>query len=115
GVNVAQREIERGLDILLIGEMGISNTTSASAIIAAITGCSPAEVTGRGTGIDDARLRHKIDVIERGLTANAPADTATLAKVGGFEIGAMAGLMLGAAAQRIPVVVDGLICSAAAL
>jgi nicotinate-nucleotide--dimethylbenzimidazole phosphoribosyltransferase len=115
GREVARREIERGLDILAVGEMGIGNTTSASAIIAAITGGPVRAVTGRGTGIADDRLAHKISVIERGLQVNHPAGEDTLAKVGGFEIGAMAGLMLGCAAQRIPVVIDGLICTAAAL
>jgi nicotinate-nucleotide--dimethylbenzimidazole phosphoribosyltransferase len=115
GVAVAQEEIARGLDILMVGEMGIGNTTSASAIIAAISGRSPAEVTGRGTGVDDARLQHKIGLIEEALRLHAPANQATLAKLGGFEIGVMAGLMIGAAAQRTPVLVDGLICTAAAL
>lgn len=115
GREVALAEIERGLDILAVGEMGIGNTTSASAIIAAVTGRSPAEVTGRGTGVDDAQLAHKITVIERALQVNAPAAEKTLQKVGGFEIGAMAGLMLEAAAARVPVVIDGLICTSAAL
>jgi nicotinate-nucleotide--dimethylbenzimidazole phosphoribosyltransferase len=115
GLDVAQREVERGLDLLAVGEMGIGNTTSASAIIAAITGNTAAAVTGRGTGVDDEQLRHKIAVVERALELHTPAQVDTLAKVGGFEIGAMAGLMLGAAQQRIPIVVDGLICTAAAL
>ncbi len=115
GLNVVQREIGRGLDVLAVGEMGIGNSTSASAIIAAITGASAAEVTGRGTGLGDERLRHKIVVVERALAVNAPASADTLAKIGGFEIGAMAGLMLGAAEQRIPIVIDGLISTAAAL
>ena len=115
GLDVAEREIERGLDLLAIGEMGIGNTTSASAIISAITGREPIEVTGRGTGLDDAALQHKIQVIEQALRVNNPVDENPLAKVGGFEIGAMAGLMLGAASARVPVVIDGLICTAAAL
>jgi nicotinate-nucleotide--dimethylbenzimidazole phosphoribosyltransferase len=115
GVEVARREIDRGLDLLAVGEMGIGNTTSAAAIIAAITGRPAAEVTGRGTGLDDDGLRHKIRVIETALARRQPAAENTLAKVGGFEIGVMAGLMLGAAAQRVPVVIDGLISTAAAL
>ena len=115
GLDVAQQEVERGLDLLAIGEMGIGNTTAASAIIAVITGRPVAEVTGRGTGLNDDRLRHKIKVIEQGLRVNTPVSDDLLAKVGGFEIGAMAGLMLGAAAQRVPVLIDGLICTAAAL
>lgn len=115
GLEVAQGEIEKGLDMLAVGEMGIGNTTAASAIIAAITGCDPAQVTGRGTGISDAQLEHKIRVVEQALALHAPASLDTLAKVGGCEIGAMAGLMIGAAAMRVPVVIDGLICTSAAL
>jgi nicotinate-nucleotide--dimethylbenzimidazole phosphoribosyltransferase len=115
GIEVVQREIARGLDLLAVGEMGIGNTTSAAAIIAAITGHSAAAVTGRGTGLDDDGLRHKIAVVETALARHQPATENTLAKVGGFEIGVMAGLMLGAAAQRVPVVIDGLISTAAAL
>lgn len=115
GANVARDEIARGLDVLILGEMGIGNTTSASAIIAAITGASVAEVTGRGTGIDDSTLARKISLIEMALQQHAPANKNTLMKVGGFEIGAIAGAMLYAASQRVPVIVDGLICTAAAL
>jgi nicotinate-nucleotide--dimethylbenzimidazole phosphoribosyltransferase len=109
------REHARGLDLLAVGEMGIGNTTSASAIIAAITGHPVAEVTGRGTGVDDEALQHKIALIEAALALHAPGDKDTLHKVGGFEIGAMAGALLAAAAQRVPVVLDGLISTAAAL
>jgi nicotinate-nucleotide--dimethylbenzimidazole phosphoribosyltransferase len=115
GMMVVAREIERGLDILAVGEMGIGNTTSASAIIAAMTRKPPAEVTGRGTGLMDAQLAHKISVIEAALERHAPIQQNTLQKIGGFEIGAMAGLMIGAASNRVPVVVDGLISTAAAL
>jgi nicotinate-nucleotide--dimethylbenzimidazole phosphoribosyltransferase len=105
-------------DIVCLGEMGIGNTTAASAIIAAITGRPVAEVTGRGTGIDDATWSHKVSVIERGLRVNRPraADPLdVLAKVGGLEIAGLVGLTLGAAARRIPIVVDGFIATAAAL
>lgn len=115
GVDMAAEEIEQGVDMLVIGEMGIGNTTSASAIIAAITGKLAAEVTGRGTGVDDGTLQRKIHLIDMALAHHAPISEETLAKIGGFEIGAMAGAMLYAASQRIPVVVDGLICTAAAL
>lgn len=115
GIEVARHEIDRGLDLLAVGEMGIGNTTSAAAIIAALTGRPAASVTGRGTGLDDTKLRHKIAVVETALARHQPAAQNTLAKVGGFEIGVMAGLMLGAAAQRVPVVIDGLISTAAAL
>ncbi|MDX1992465.1 MAG: nicotinate-nucleotide--dimethylbenzimidazole phosphoribosyltransferase [bacterium] len=115
GLNVVQAEIAQGLDLLAVGEMGIGNTTSASAIIAAITGRPASVVTGRGTGLDDAALSRKVALIDHALKLHAPANMDTLMKVGGFEIGAMAGLMLGAAASRVPVVLDGLISTAAAL
>lgn len=115
GADVVAEEIRFGLDVLVLGEMGIGNTTSASAIIAALTGTPVAEVTGRGSGIDDSTLQRKIDLIEAALVRHAPADVDTLAKVGGLEIGSMAGAMLYAASQRVPVVIDGLIGTAAAL
>jgi nicotinate-nucleotide--dimethylbenzimidazole phosphoribosyltransferase len=115
GMQIAARELERGLDILAVGEMGIGNTTAASAIIAAITGQPPERVTGRGTGIGEAQLARKIEVISQALALHAPAGKETLAKLGGFEIGAMAGLMIAGAAARVPVVMDGLISTAAAL
>lgn len=108
------------LDLLAIGEMGIGNTTSAAAIIAAITGKEVSTVVGRGTGVDDAGLRRKITMIERALVLHELSGGGgdgldVLEKVGGFEIGAMAGAMLKAASMRIPVVLDGLISTAAAL
>jgi nicotinate-nucleotide--dimethylbenzimidazole phosphoribosyltransferase len=115
GYEIAQQEIERGLEILAVGEMGIGNTTSASAIIAAITGKHVVEVTGHGTGISLDQYSRKIEMIKQALRVNAPAYVDTLAKVGGFEIGAMAGLMLGAAMKRIPIVIDGIVSTAAAL
>ena len=105
-------------DIFATGDMGIGNTTPSSAIIAAITGCTAASATGRGTGIDDSQLQHKISVIERSLNVNHPdpADAIDiLAKVGGFEIGGIAGLILGAASMKKPVLIDGLISTAGAL
>jgi len=107
-----------GLDILITGDMGIGNTTPSAAIAAVYTGLTPAEVTGRGTGVDDITLGHKISIVERALQVNQPdpADPLdVLAKVGGFEIGGIAGLILGAAARRIPVIVDGFISTAGAL
>ena len=118
GIEIVEREAAKGLDIVGTGDMGIGNTTAASAIAAAITGEQVTVVTGRGTGIDDAQLCHKVAVIERALSVNRPdpADGLdVLAKVGGLEIGALAGVMLGAAARRIPVVIDGFISGAAAL
>lgn len=111
-------EAEPRPDIVCLGEMGIGNTTAASAIIAAITGRPVAEVTGRGTGIDDATWSHKVSVIERGLRVNQPLPSDpldVLTKIGGLEIAGLVGLTLGAAAQRIPIVVDGFIATAAAL
>src|SRR5699024_10397616 len=107
----------RGADLLVAGEMGIGNTTAAAAVIAAITGVDASAVTGRGTGIDDAMLDVKTRVIEGAiarLSDHAPA-RAILAEVGGLEIGAMAGLMVGGAAARVPVLIDGVISAAAAL
>ncbi|HLY29562.1 MAG TPA: nicotinate-nucleotide--dimethylbenzimidazole phosphoribosyltransferase [Ktedonobacterales bacterium] len=123
GAEIVAAEIERGLDLVAIGEMGIGNTTAASAITVALTGALPEVATGRGTGVDDAGLARKIEVITRalevnGLQAERPADrdpVDVLAKVGGFEIAGMVGVILGAVAQRIPVVLDGFISGAAAL
>ena len=118
GVDIYESELARGLDLAGTGDMGIGNTTPSAAIIAAFTGRSPAAVTGRGTGIDDARLMIKIGVIERALAANKPDPTDAvdvLAKVGGFEIGGLAGVIIAAAAHHVPVIIDGVISSAAAL
>ena len=118
GIEIVEEELERGIDIIGTGDMGIGNTTSSSAIIAAITKAPVEEVTGRGTGIDDFKLKHKVDVIQRALKinrpdANDPIDV--LSKVGGFEIGGLLGVMIGGASHRIPVVIDGFISGAAAL
>jgi nicotinate-nucleotide--dimethylbenzimidazole phosphoribosyltransferase len=118
GIAVVEEEIARGASLIATGDMGIGNTTPSSAIVAAITGLPVAQVTGRGTGIDDAQLTHKIAVIEQALAVNRPdPDDAldVLSKVGGFEIGAIAGVVLGAAARRVPVVIDGFISTAGAL
>lgn len=118
GIEVVEGELAKGMDILGVGDMGIGNTTASSAIAAAITGAPVARVTGRGTGVDEERLRHKIEVIERALEVNRPdpADPLdVLSKVGGFEIGGLAGAILGAAAHRVPAVLDGFITGAAAL
>ncbi len=105
-------------DIFGTGEMGIANTTPSSAITAVLAGVGPAEVTGRGTGLDDARLRAKVERIEQIIALNRPDPAVgldVLAKVGGFEIGGIAGLVLGAARLRKPVVVDGFVSTAGAL
>lgn len=118
GIEIVQDEASKGLDIIGTGDMGIGNTTAGSAVFTAISGQSVEKVTGRGTGIDDKQLTHKVRVIERALSTNQPNPKDPidiLAKVGGFEIGGLAGVILAGAAQRIPVVIDGFISGAAAL
>jgi nicotinate-nucleotide--dimethylbenzimidazole phosphoribosyltransferase len=118
GIEIMNTEVKNGLDIVGTGDMGIGNTTASSAIFAVFSGKTVEEVTGRGTGLTDEQLSHKIDVIKRALSVNRPDASKpldVLAKVGGFEIGGLAGVMLGAAAQHIPVVIDGFISGAAAL
>ncbi|HET7769887.1 MAG TPA: nicotinate-nucleotide--dimethylbenzimidazole phosphoribosyltransferase [Chloroflexota bacterium] len=109
---------EGGLLVVGTGEMGIGNTTASSAIVAALTGTPVAEVTGRGTGIDDGTWRNKVATIERALAVNAPEPNDALdvlAKVGGYEIGGLVGVILGTAGRRGAVVIDGFISGAAAL
>lgn len=118
GIEIVATEVAKGLDIIGTGDMGIGNTSASSAICAIMTGEPVAKVTGRGTGITDEQLTHKIEVIKRALAVNHPDPKQpldVLAKVGGFEIGGLVGVMLGAAAHRIPVVIDGFISGAAAL
>ncbi|MEP6652567.1 MAG: nicotinate-nucleotide--dimethylbenzimidazole phosphoribosyltransferase [Myxococcales bacterium] len=118
GVRMAAEAVDRGADILVGGEMGIGNTTAAAALLCAFTGDDPADVVGRGTGIDDAACVRKAAVIREGLATQKlnPRDPlGVLAGVGGLEIAALAGLMLGGAARRRPVIVDGFIAGAAAL
>ncbi|UCG11278.1 MAG: nicotinate-nucleotide--dimethylbenzimidazole phosphoribosyltransferase, partial [Deltaproteobacteria bacterium] len=118
GVELANAAAEEGVTLLGTGEMGIANTTPSSALYAALIPCPVIEVTGRGTGIDDARLKNKIEVIERSLAVNGHMlqdPLTTLAAVGGLEIAGICGLILAAAGRKVPVVVDGFISSAAAL
>ncbi len=118
GIEMATQAIAEGADMIGTGDMGIGNTTASSAIVAVMTGLDARTVTGRGTGVNDAGLAHKIQVIERALELHQPnASDAldVLAKVGGFEIGGLAGVMLGAASKHVPVVIDGFISGAAAL
>lgn len=118
GIQTALEAIDGGADILLTGDMGIGNTTASSALIAVFTGKQVADVTGRGTGIDDAMLAHKTDVIERSIALHgAHADDAlgALAAVGGLEHAAIAGYILGAASRGVPVVLDGVIACSSAL
>jgi nicotinate-nucleotide--dimethylbenzimidazole phosphoribosyltransferase len=118
GLQLAREAAGKNVFLLSAGDMGIGNTSSAAAVLCAMTGAAPADVVGRGTGIDDATLGRKITAIKRGLEINRPDANDTLdvlAKVGGLEIAAMTGLILGAAAMRIPMVLDGFISGAAAL
>jgi len=117
GVEIAEK-LAPETDVFGTGDMGIGNTTPSTAILSALTGRDVADLTGRGTGLDDSQLAHKIEVIEKALSINAPDPSDpldVLAKVGGFEIGAIAGFILGAAANRKPVIVDGFISTAGAL
>lgn len=106
-----------GIDLVATGDMGIGNTTPSAAVIAALTGRSAASVTGRGTGIDDAQLAHKIEVVERAITRSGPPSDpmSVLAELGGGEIAVIAGVVLGAMDARIPVIVDGVISLAGTL
>ena len=118
GMDVAEAEIAKGLDLLAVGEMGIGNTTPSSAITSLYTALPVNRVTGRGTGLDEAGFLHKVEVIGQSIALNKPdpADPIdVLSKVGGFEIGGLAGLILSAASHRLPVILDGFISGAAAL
>ena len=117
GAEAASRAVASGAACLLTGDMGIGNTTPSAAIIAAITGRPPAEVTGRGAGADDVVLARKIEVIEHALErVQSTAGTLTLLEeVGGLEIAALAGFIVGGAAAEVPVLIDGVIAAAAAL
>jgi nicotinate-nucleotide--dimethylbenzimidazole phosphoribosyltransferase len=118
GLEAVDRAVADGVELLGVGEMGIGNTTSASAVVAAITGLPPGSVTGRGTGVDDVAYARKVEAVERGLAVNRPDPgdpLGVLLAVGGFEIAAVAGVVIGAAARRLPLVLDGFITGAAAL
>jgi len=117
GIAVAEELAREGVTLIGLGEMGIANTTAASALTAAFTGRAPSEVTGRGTGIGDEAFQHKIAVIERALKVNAGATDPidVLSRLGGLEIAGLAGVVLGAAARSIPVLTDGFIATAGAL
>lgn len=127
GAEVARDLVAAGNRCLITGDMGIANTTASAALICAFTGHDPESATGRGTGVDDATHRHKIEVVRQALLANAipvtgarpeygpEAALRVLAAVGGLEHAAIAGFLLGAAAERVPVILDGVIAGSAAL
>jgi nicotinate-nucleotide--dimethylbenzimidazole phosphoribosyltransferase len=118
GIEIAEEEARSGVQLIATGEMGIGNTTASSAVISCITGLPVVNVTGRGTGIDNEGLSRKVSAINRAIECNQPDPCDpldVLTKVGGLEIAGLVGVILGAARNRIPVVVDGLITSAAAL
>lgn len=118
GIEVATQEIESGTELLATGDMGIGNTTPSTAILAAFTGFPVAILAGKGTGLDQPGIQRKIRAVERALEINRPDPRNgldVLVKVGGFEIGGLAGVILGAAAARVPVVIDGFISGAAAM
>ncbi|MBG7617130.1 MAG: nicotinate-nucleotide--dimethylbenzimidazole phosphoribosyltransferase [Chloroflexi bacterium] len=118
GIDIISKEAKMGLNLVGTGDMGLGNTSSSAAICAVITGSPVSVVTGRGTGLEDAKLKKKIEAIEKALEVNKadredPMDV--LAKLGGFEIAGLAGVILGAAANGVAVVIDGFISGAAAL
>jgi len=118
GIEIFEAEYKNGIDIIGIGEMGIGNTTPSSALTAVLTKRAVKDVTGRGTGLDDQGLENKIRVIEQAISCNHPnvSDAIDcLAKIGGFEIGGICGVILAAAAKKVPVVIDGFISATGAL
>ncbi len=118
GLDIVEEEFAKGLDVIATGDMGIGNTSPSAAICAVLTGLPVAQVTGRGTGVDDAGLQHKVLLIERALDVNQPDRSdplGVLSKVGGLEIAGLTGVIIGGAAHRLPVVIDGFISGAAAL
>jgi len=118
GIELAADAVQEGIGLIGTGEMGIGNTTPSAAVTAVMTGRPVEEVTGRGTGIDESGRTHKVAVIQQALDLHRPNQVDpldVLAKVGGLEIGGLAGVILGAAAARVPVVLDGFIAGAAAL
>ena len=118
GIGIARELAEEGMSLIGIGEMGIGNTTSSSAIAAVFTGAPPEEVTGTGTGIDEETRSRKIEAIRHAIEHNRPNPedaVDVLAKLGGFEIAGLAGVVLGAASRHTPVLADGFIASVAAL
>ncbi len=118
GIEMVNNEIDNGATLIATGEMGIGNTTPSAAILACLTGNEIEQITGRGTGVDDKGLKRKQEAIKKALEVNKPDASQpldVLRKVGGLEIAALTGVILGAAARKVPVVIDGFISTAAAL
>jgi len=118
GIRVFEEEFKKGVDVAGTGDMGIGNTTPSSAITSVITNTNVGDVTGKGTGINDSAFNHKVEVIKKAIEINRPDDSDALdvlSKVGGFEIGGIAGVILAAASKKVPVVIDGFISGAGAL
>lgn len=118
GIEMTEEAINKGAGIIATGDMGIGNTTPSTAIVSVLTETPSSLITGKGTGLDDSSLKRKAEVIEKAIEVNQPDrgnPIDVLAKVGGFEIGALTGVILASAANRVPVVIDGLISTAAAL
>lgn len=117
GMKIAEEKKKEGYDILVTGEMGIGNTTTSAAVASVLLGKDPKEVAGKGAGLSDEGLRHKIEVIRQAISCNRPEaedPIDVLCKLGGYDIAAMTGIFLGGAIQRIPVVIDGFISAVAA-
>ena len=118
GIDVAKKEIDKGSRIIAVGEMGIGNTSASSAILSVLTGYKVEKVIGAGTGINEEMLSKKAALVNQAVNVNLPNPSDpldVLAKVGGLEIGGMVGVILGAAASGVPVVVDGFVSGAAAM
>lgn len=118
GISLAGEMKSKGYDIVCIGEMGIGNTTTSSAVASVLLGVAPERVTGRGAGLSDAGLRRKLDAIHRAIQVNQPDahdPRDVLRKLGGFDMAAMAGICLGGAKHRVPIVIDGMISAVSAL
>lgn len=118
GIEMANMQIDKGINIIATGEMGIGNTTPSSAILSVVTGLDPEEVTGIGANLDVNKVKHKADVIRKAIELHNPNKNDAidiLSKVGGFDIAGMAGTILGCAANKTPVIVDGYISTVAAL
>jgi len=118
GIDIVEELKKKGVNLLGTGEMGIGNTTTSSAVVAALIGCSVEEVVGKGAGLSSEGLKRKINVVKKALEINKPDSSNALdvlAKVGGFDIAGLVGCFIGAAACRIPILIDGFISSAAAL